>query len=46
MVLDLFKFNILKNNKSENLTYILNIETIKKLIFLNFGNKDIFNYLI
>lgn len=35
----------LKNNKSENLTYILNIEATKKTIFLTFETKMTFNHL-
>ena len=43
MVVDLF--NKLKNNKSRNLTYILNIRAIKKLIFLIPNTKKAFNHL-
>lgn len=39
----LFKAKILKNAKSEILTYFSNIKNIKKLIFLTFGAKKIFN---
>ena len=34
-----------KNNKSKNLTYILNIRATKKLTFLIFNAKKVFNYL-
>lgn len=39
------QFNKLKNNKSEILIHLLNIETIKKPIFLTFSTKKVFNYL-
>ena len=37
--------NQLKNNKSKNLTYMLNIRAIKKLNFLTSNAKKIFNHL-
>lgn len=43
--MDLFKYKKLKNNKSKNLTRVLNIRAIEKLIFLTFDNKKAFNYL-
>ena len=36
IVLNLSKFNKLKNNKSENLIYKINIKAIKKSTFFNF----------
>ena len=35
----------LKNNKSKNLTHVLNIEALKKLTFLIFNIKKTLNYL-
>ena len=37
--------NLFKNNKSKNLTYMLNIEVTEKPTFLFFNAKKIFNYL-
>ena len=44
-IINFSKSNKLKNNKSKNLTYILNIKITKKPIFLTFNIKKIFNYL-
>ena len=41
-IIDSFKS---KNNKSEKLTHMPNIEAIKKLIFLTLDAKKTFNYL-
>ena len=40
-----FKFNQLKNNEFKKLIYVLNIKAKKKLIFLTFNTKKIFNFL-
>ena len=37
--------NLSKNNKSRNLTYMLNIRATEKLICLTSNTKKIFNYL-
>ena len=37
--------NKLKNDKSRKLKYVINIEVIKKLIFLTLDAKKAFNYL-
>ena len=37
--------NLLKNNKSKNLTYMLNVEATKKSTFLTSNIKKIFNHL-
>ena len=37
--------NSIKNNKSRNLIYILNIKAIEELIFLTLNTKKIFYYL-
>ena len=37
--------NLFKNNKSRNLTYVLNIEATRKPIFQTSNIKKVFNYL-
>lgn len=45
MVKNLSKLKKLKNDKSENLIYLLNIRAIKKPIFLISNMRKTFNYL-
>lgn len=45
IVKNLSKFKELKNNQSNNLTYISNIKAMKKSIFLIFNINKIFNCL-
>lgn len=45
MIIDFSKFKKLKNNKSRNLTNVLNDKAMEKPIFLTSSIKKVFNFL-